>query len=171
MGKEIIDLYGLQSRLKDGIEHIFPTKVWLKAEISAVKARPGGHCYMELSQSGDDGLVAKAQAVIWASRYRFIAPFFESVTGVRIEEGMQVLVRVQVNFSQLYGLTLVIDDIDPDFSLGEKEKVRQGLRSYRLRMPQDTGISCGIFMKMNMVMPLPRISTRLSCKGQVLRIR
>ena len=125
MGKEIIDLYGLQSRLKDGIEHIFPTKVWLKAEISAVKARPGGHCYMELSQSGDDGLVAKAQAVIWASRYRFIAPFFESVTGVRIEEGMQVLVRVQVNFSQLYGLTLVIDDIDPDFSLGEKEKVRQ----------------------------------------------
>ncbi len=125
MGKEIIDLYGLQSRLKDGIEHIFPTKVWLKAEISAVKARPGGHCYMELSQSGDDGLVAKAQAVIWASRYRFIAPFFESVTGARIEEGMQVLVRVQVNFSQLYGLTLVIDDIDPDFSLGEKEKVRQ----------------------------------------------
>ena len=125
MGKEIIDLYGLQSRLKDGIEHIFPTKVWLKAEISAVKARPGGHCYMELSQSGDDGLVAKAQAVIWASRYRFIAPFFESVTGTRIEEGMLVLVRVQVNFSQLYGLTLVIDDIDPDFSLGEKEKMRQ----------------------------------------------
>lgn len=125
MGKEIIDLYGLQSRLKDGIEHIFPTKVWLKAEISAVKARPGGHCYMELSQSGDDGLVAKAQAVIWASRYRFIAPFFESVTGARIEEGMLVLVRVQVNFSQLYGLTLVIDDIDPDFSLGEKEKMRQ----------------------------------------------
>lgn len=124
MGKEFIDLYELQSRLKEGVEQVFPAKLWLKAEISAVKARPGGHCYLELSQSGDSGLVAKAQAVIWASRYRVIAPFFESVTGTGISEGMLVLVRVQVSFSQLYGLSLVIDDIDPDFSIGVREKER-----------------------------------------------
>ena len=122
MGKEIISLYELQTRLKEGVERIFPSKLWLKAEVSAVKARPGGHCYLELSQSGESGLVAKAQAVIWAAKYRFLAPFFESVTGSPLSEGMLVLVRVQVNFSQLYGLSLVIDDIDPDFSLGEKEK-------------------------------------------------
>lgn len=125
MEKEIVDLYGLQTRLKEGVERTFPEKVWLKAEISAVKARPGGHCYLELSQSGDSGLVAKAQAVIWASRYRFLAPFFESVAGVPLSEGMLVLVRVQVSFSQLYGFSLVIDDIDPSWSLGEKEKARQ----------------------------------------------
>ena len=125
MGKEIIGLHELQTRLKEGVEHIFPSKLWLKAEISAVKARPGGHCYMELSQSGEDGLLAKAQAIVWASRYRFIAPFFESVTGSPLSEGMEVLVRVQVNYSQLYGMSLIIDDIDPDFSLGEKERERQ----------------------------------------------
>ena len=80
---------------------------------------------MELSQSGEDGLLAKAQAIVWASRYRFIAPFFESVTGFPLSEGMEVLVRVQVNYSQLYGMSLIIDDIDPDFSLGEKERERQ----------------------------------------------
>lgn len=125
MEKETVDLYGLQTRLKEGVERTFPDKVWLKAEISAVKARPGGHCYLELSQSDGKGLVAKAQAVVWASRYRFLAPFFESVTGVPLSEGMMVLVRVQVSFSQLYGLSLVIDDIDPSWSVGEKEKERQ----------------------------------------------
>ena len=121
MGEKFIDLYELQTRLKTGVESVFPGKVWLRAEISALKARPAGHCYLELSQSSDSGLVAKAQAVIWSSRYRLLAPFFKSVTGSDLSEGMNVLVRVAVNFSQLYGLSLVIDDIDPDFTLGEKE--------------------------------------------------
>lgn len=124
MEKDIVDLYELQTRLKEGVERTFPEKVWLKAEISAVKARPGGHCYLELSQSGDGGLVAKAQAIIWSSKYRILSPFFESVAGSPISEGMLVLVRVQVNFSQLYGLSLIIDDIDPSWSLGEKERER-----------------------------------------------
>lgn len=124
MEKDVVDLYELQTRLKEGVERTFPEKVWLKAEISAVKARPGGHCYLELSQSGDGGLVAKAQAIIWSSKYRILSPFFESVAGSPISEGMLVLVRVQVNFSQLYGLSLIIDDIDPSWSLGEKEKER-----------------------------------------------
>ncbi len=125
MDGKYIDLYELNSRLKAGVESVFPGKVWLKAEISALKARPAGHCYMELSQTSDAGLVAKAQAVIWSSKFRFIAPFFKSVTGSDLAEGMNVLVQVSVNFSQLYGLSLVIDDIDPSFTVGEKERIRR----------------------------------------------
>ncbi|MCM1198333.1 MAG: exodeoxyribonuclease VII large subunit, partial [Clostridium sp.] len=125
MEKEIVSLFDLQSRLKTGIEGLFPYRVWLRAEISALKARPGGHCYLELSQSDESGLVAKAQAVIWSSRYRFIAPYFESVTGTSLTEGMSVLVCAQVTYSPLYGFSLSISDIDPEFSLGEKERVRQ----------------------------------------------
>lgn len=125
MGKEIIDLYGLQSMLKDGIERLFPSRIWLKAEISSVRVKGGGHCYMELCQSDEDGLKAKAQAVIWSSRYRLIAPYFESVAGTPLQDGMQVLVQVQVSFSQLYGLSLVVTDIDPGFSIGEKERQRR----------------------------------------------
>ena len=120
-----IDLYELQTRLKNGIEAAFPSKLWLKAEISAMKVRPAGHCYMELSQSSETGLVVKAQAVIWSSKFRFLAPFFKSVTGSDMSEGMNVLVLVSVNFSQLYGLSLVIDDIDPSFTVGEKEQQRR----------------------------------------------
>lgn len=125
MEGKYIDLYELQSRLKSGVENVFPGKVWLKAEISSLKAKPSGHCYMELSQSSDIGIIAKAQAVIWASRYRFIDPFFRSVTGTGLSEGMNILVQVSVTFSQLYGLSLVIDDIDPSFTVGEKEQLRR----------------------------------------------
>ena len=125
MGKEFITLYELQSALKEGVERLFPSSIWVKAEISAVKARVGSHCYLELSQSGENGMIAKAQAVVWSSKYRFIAPYFESVTGSPLREGMLVLIQVQISYSQLYGFTLVVNDIDPDFSLGEQERLKR----------------------------------------------
>ena len=125
MEREYIDLFEFQSRLKEGIELLFPKRIWLKAEVSAVKARNGGHCYLELSQSDDNGLVAKASAIIWSSKYRFIAPYFESVTGSPMQEGMVILVEVQPTYSQLYGFSLIINDIDPEYSLGVKEQERQ----------------------------------------------
>ena len=125
MEKEHIDLLELQKRLKTGVELLFPNRIWVKAEVSAMKARNGGHCYLELSQSDKNGLVAKVNAIIWSSRYRFIAPYFESVTGSPLQEGMVILVEIQVNFSELYGLSLIINDIDPEYSVGVKELERQ----------------------------------------------
>ena len=125
MKNDFIDLLTLQSKLKEGVELLFPKRIWVKAEVSAVKARNGGHCYLELSQSSDKGLVAKTSAIIWSSKYRIIAPYFESVTGSPLQEGMVILVQVQVNYSELYGLSLIIDDIDPEYSLGIKELERQ----------------------------------------------
>ncbi len=125
MEKHFLDLFEFQTKLKEGIECLFPSRLWVKAEVSAIKVRNGGHCYLELSQSNESGLVAKAGAIIWLSKYRFISPYFESVTGSPISEGMVILVEVQVNYNQLYGFSLIINDIDPEYSLGLKELERQ----------------------------------------------
>ena len=125
MEKEFLDLLQFQSRLKEGVECLFPNRLWLRAEVSSIKARPGGHCWLELSQSDDRGLVAKASAVVWSSKYRFLAPYFESVTGSPLQEGMVILVEIQVSYSQLYGLSLLVNDIDPEYTLGLKELERQ----------------------------------------------
>ncbi len=125
MEKNFLDLFEFQSKLKEGIECLFPSRLWVRAEVGAVKARSGGHCYLELSQSSENGLVAKANAIIWSSKFRFIAPYFESVTGSPISEGMVILAEVQVNYSQLYGFSLIINDVDPEYSLGLKELERQ----------------------------------------------
>ena len=43
MERDFIDLFELQMSIKEGIESLFPKRVWVKAEVSAVKARSGGH--------------------------------------------------------------------------------------------------------------------------------
>ena len=60
MEREFIDLFEFQSKLKQGVESLFPKRLWLKAEVSAIKARNGGHFYLELSPSNENGLIAKA---------------------------------------------------------------------------------------------------------------
>lgn len=124
MEKNVIDLFTLQTEVRQSLESSFPARVWVRAEVSAVKVRGGGHCYLELSQSDESGLVAKASAIIWASRYRVLGPYFESVAGSPLQQGITVLLRVQVNYSQLYGFSLIVDDIDASCTLGEKEKER-----------------------------------------------
>jgi len=118
---EYIDLYTLQAMLKDGIEDLFPESVWVKAEISAVSVKTNGHCYLELSQSDERGLLARTRAVIWRSSYTTISRYFASVTGSALKEGINVLVRVRVSFHEVYGMSLVIDDINPEFTVGERE--------------------------------------------------
>ncbi len=121
---EAIDLYTLQTKIKSAVDDAFSSGIWVRAEISAVKVRAGGHCYMELSQSSGSGVIAKASAIIWNSKYRFIAPYFETVTGSPIQAGISVLVQVNVNFSQLYGMSLIVNDINAEYTVGEKERER-----------------------------------------------
>ena len=124
MEKEFIDLFEFQSRLKKGVESLFPNRLWVRAEVSAVKVR-NGHCYLEMSQSDKSGLIAKANFIIWSSKFRLLAPYFESVTGSPLQEGMVILVEVQPTYSQLYGFSLIVNNIDPEYSLGLKELERQ----------------------------------------------
>ena len=121
MEREYIDLYTLQNGLKLGLEDLFPEKLWVRAEIASVSLKANGHCYMDLSQNGPDGIVARAKAVIWRSKYYALNQYFTAATGSPLQAGMSVLVRVQVTYSELYGLTLTVDDLDPQFTLGEQE--------------------------------------------------
>ena len=132
MEKDFIDLYTLQLQMRAGVEDIFPERVWVRAEVSSVSVKSNGHCYLELSQDEGGTTVAKAKAVIWRSRYMLLSRYFREATGEDIKAGMTILARVQVTYSELYGLTLSIDDIDADVTVGERERERQATMA-RLR--------------------------------------
>ena len=125
MEKDYVDLYTLQMHMRAGVEDMFPERVWVRAEISSVSVRSNGHCYMELSQNEGSVTVAKARAVIWKTKYSVLGRYFRQVAGADLAAGMTILARVQVTYSELYGLTLSIDDLDPDVTLGERERERQ----------------------------------------------
>ena len=120
------DLLTLQKEIREGLFELFRDKVWVKAEIASMQVRTNGHCYLELVQSDKGVQLAKVKAMIWSTRFRFISAFFEQASGTRLAAGQQVLVRAQVNYSELYCLSLVIDDINAEFTVGDAElKKRQ----------------------------------------------
>ena len=119
------DLYALQHAIKESLEACLPDCVWLRAEIASFSVKPNGHCYLELSQSEDGEVVAKARATIWRTRYRLLSEYFESVTGSRLAAGMEVLVQVKVSYSEIYGLSLNITDINPEWTVGDAERKRR----------------------------------------------
>lgn len=125
MDREFVDLYTLQRDMKEGLEDLFPDRIWVRAEIASLSVKGGGHCYLELVQSERGAVVAKVRAIIWRSLYTLLSAKFRSATGSDISAGAQVLVRAMVNFHEVYGLSLVIDDIDTAFTVGEQQLKRQ----------------------------------------------
>lgn len=123
--REYIDLLELQTRIKEGIQDAFPGRYWVKAEISSWSPRANGHCYLTLTQSRAGKPVAESRAMIWKWHYTQIVRYFEEATGQKLQAGITVLVKVQVSFSELYGISLYIEDIDAAFTLGEQALERK----------------------------------------------
>ncbi len=116
-----LSLTELQLIIRDSIYLALPDFYWVVAEISEIKVNYSGHCYLELIEKQDDETSVKARikAVIWSNRYSFVSSFFENSTGESLREGIKVLVKARIEYHQLYGLSLVITDIDPAFTIGE----------------------------------------------------
>ena len=109
--RNYIDLLELQTRIKESMADAFPGRYWVKAEIAAFSPRANGHCYLSLVQSRGGKSVAEARAMIWNRNYPYLSQFFESTTGEKLRSGITVVVQVQVSFSELYGISLFIEDI------------------------------------------------------------
>lgn len=120
-----MDLYVLQERIRESLEASFPDSVWVMAEVASVSVKANGHCYLELSRSGPQGITAKCRAVIWRSRYQLLNRMFAAATGSPLSAGMNVLAHAKVSYHEIYGMSLNIDDINPDFTLGERERLRR----------------------------------------------
>lgn len=125
--EEKLTLLELQEKIKRGIEGAVPGAVWVTAEIGELNNHYSGHCYMDLIdyKEGSRGVAAKARGVIWSNVYRMLKPYFETAAGVKLEKGLNVLLKAQVSFSPVYGLSLNVLDIDPAFTVGELELRRQ----------------------------------------------
>ncbi|MBR5055894.1 MAG: exodeoxyribonuclease VII large subunit [Bacteroidales bacterium] len=150
--RHILGLSELLGMVREHIEEGFPAPVWVRAEISEVKNHPTGHCYLTLTES-DGGLKAKVPAIIWASSYRTLRPFFASETGQDLQVGMNVLVLAQVQYSELYSLSLIISDIDPSFTIGGLELQRRRT----IERLQQEGM-----MDMNATLSLPLLPRRFA---------
>lgn len=118
---EYIELSELQELIG---ERIGVLECWVKVEIESHRVVKGHH-YINLIEKKEGGLVAaKASARIWASNSQILDEF-EWVCGKSLEAGMTVVMKVTVDYHPLYGLALTVLELDPNFTLGQRELERQ----------------------------------------------
>jgi len=99
---------------------------WVIAETSDLRLNRSGHCYTELIEKDDKGVtIARVGAAIWANTYRELYHKFLRATGQVLATGMKVLVNVTASFHRLYGIKVVINDIDPNYTMGDMARQRQ----------------------------------------------
>ncbi len=94
--------------------------IWIVAETSDLRST-GGHCYMELidKDPATGTPRARARATIWASRFARLNAEFRAATGSPLASDIKVMVRASVTYHPVYGLSLNITDVNPEYTLGD----------------------------------------------------
>ncbi len=140
----------IKGLIKDGID-----SQWVIAEISEMTVNYSGHCYLELIQKSDktDQIIARMRAIIWSNTFRRLQPYFESTTGRALTDGIQIMIRVVVEFHEVYGLSLNVVDIEPTYTVGELQIRKQKI----LEKLNEQGV-----IEMNRELELPFIINRIA---------
>lgn len=150
-----ISLYELNTTLKRGIKELFPDTFWVTGEICELNTNQSGHCYLELIEKASDSeqITARAKANIWAFAFRMLKPYFESVTGQRFCVGLKVMLNVSIEFHEVYGYSLNVKDIEPNFTVGDLTRKRQEI----INRLQDEGV-----FELNKELELPLVPQRIA---------
>ena len=152
---ESLSLYELSEQVKQTIKSVFTSSVWIRAEISEIRENASGHCYLELIEKDaeNDRIIARVKANIWSFTYKMLKPYFEQSTGQMLSAGMKILVFVNVEYHELYGISLIIKDIDPTFTIGDIAARRMQI----IRRLQQEGV-----FDMNKELEIPLVPQRIA---------
>ena len=148
-----ITLQEFNNRIKRLLADPSVMNCWVVAETTDVRINQ--HCYLQLLEKNPKtgATVAKIKAIIWCNQFRFLNARFKQVTGRDIGNDMKIMVCLSVNYSPQYGLTVVINDINPEFTLGDMERQRQEILN---RLTQE-----GIIGQ-NKTVPVPPVLQRIA---------
>lgn len=156
VNKQTYSLSELTGEIHDVLKEAFPDTYWVRAETSDVHINSAsGHCYLEFIEKDPQSnqIIAKARGAIWAKTFRMLKPYFEMETGQHFTSGLKVLVRVSIDFHEVYGFNLNVVDIDPSYTLGDLVRKRQEI----IRQLQEEGV-----FTLNKELSLPALPQRIA---------
>jgi len=132
----------------------FSESVWVSCEIGQVN-QSRGHFWMDLVEKDTltDAVSAKSSAVLWRSKYLMLQAELGTALDSILQDGMQVLIKVKINYHEAYGLKFIVEEIDPSYTLGQLEIKRQ---ETILKLRKE-----GLFER-NTQLPLPSVIQRIA---------
>ncbi len=151
-------LSGLLAKIRATLLKHYSADYWVRAEVVHISGNH--HRYLELAEYDANGQeVAKARAALWQQRAEVVLPRFETATGLKLGAEMKVLLKLAVDFHPLYGFSLIVQDIDPNYTLGEMAAKVARIRNQLIEQ--------GIFAK-NRSLNLPPDFSRLAVLAPAL---
>lgn len=120
--RDIYALSDIANLVRSTIQNSFRKPVWVKAEISEWKAGQRGHYYLQLVDKQYGIVQAQFKAMIWASFAQRIIPYFEATAGQRLTKGLTILFQGVLTYHPVFGLSIQIQYIDPEYTIGELAK-------------------------------------------------
>ncbi len=123
-----LSLSQLNRLVGEVVKETFSETYWLIAETSDVRINySNGHCYLEFIEKNEltGSTIAKAKGYIWSNTFKVLKPYFEETTKQAFTSGLKILVRIGIDFHELYGYGLTVYDIDSTYTLGDLQQKRQ----------------------------------------------
>lgn len=152
--KTVFTLLEVSRSIQKTISERYKSSYWVKAEMNKLNSYThSGHCYPELVEKKDGKVIAQMKSILWRDDYRNINYRFLKVLNEPLKDGIKILFLASVTFDPAHGLSLIIHDIDPSYTLGDIEKEKQQTIK-RLHAE-------GIFSK-NKSLPIPLLPQRLA---------
>ena len=104
----------------------FNDPVWVSCELAQV-SESRGHHYLTLVQKDEAGIaiVARANAACWRSTHAQLRRRLKSALDLLLQEGVAVRLQVQPEFHEVYGYKLIVQDVDPSYTVGQLALQRQ----------------------------------------------
>ena len=125
MNIQALSLKDLNELVSEVIRLQMRGSYWLEAELSQMNENRG-HCYMEFVQKDEtsNNIIARASGRCWASTWSQIKLYFERITGQTLHTGMKIMVQVSPQFHVQYGFSWIVEDINPEFTMGDMMRKR-----------------------------------------------
>lgn len=121
--KPTFSLFELNEHLKRVVAFNMRETLWINCEIADVGTSKG-NVYISLVERNDFKISARAEGVIWGRSLDKITKKVGDSLWSILQVGRQVLLCVQVEFHEYFGMKLSIKDIDPTVTIGQLELKR-----------------------------------------------
>lgn len=155
--KKIYTLSQLGESLKRTLEKVTEGQAfWFKAEIAKLSTSPSGHVYLELVEEQRGERLASMRGTLWKSQHAEVREALGEAADQILSKGSEIVFRGHVNYHPVYGISLVIEEIDLSAMIGELERRKQATVAT---------LKAQGALELNRGLPLPRLLQRIALVG------
>jgi len=124
--KTIFSLLEVTNSIQKTLNERYKSSFWVKAENNKLNLyKQSGHCYPEMVEKRDGKIIAQIKANLWKEDFIRIHNNFQRLLKEPLKDGIKILFKARISFDPSYGLSLLIVDIDPAYTLGDLEREKQ----------------------------------------------